>query len=514
MYLFKYTFLCVLLTLTAIEAVYSQCAKFEPPNGKALMIIGQDMDATGGIAGRNEAGYVEQVGLVPAGVTTYVGLDQVPGYGVTTIADWGAGPICADCYADNGAYDESVVAIGLYMVGDLINTLRGRRDDHLRALGNWIKSQAPRPIFLRVGYEFELQYWREDPDDYRDAFRYVVDFMNDELQIDNVAYVWQAASGTGSKNYLLQWYPGDEYVDWLAYSHFGGNNTGNTMISIANDLGKPIMIAEAMAKGERLDEVNGAFIWNDYFEPLFEKIYDHNIKALAYINQDWDKQDMWSNGAWGNSRVQDNSYVKNKWLNELAKDYWLNAIDEPASLLVENAHCNLKVELEDELIYLPEELVIINSEVVGGIEPYSYSWEQLSGLNLSLSGVEMPGLEVNDPQSGTYEFELTVADSQGLMAKDTMTLVAELATALSLENNKKTWLLYPTNVKDVLYIRHEGKEPEAILNTYNSSKGHIVATQELQEGKAQLNVSHLAPGLYVLQIVTSEGVSVHRFVKQ
>ena len=53
------------------------------------------------------------------------------------------------------------------------------------------------------------------------------------------------------------------------------------------------------------------------------------IRALAYINAEWDNQPMWSkpyrSGYWGDSRVQVNDEIKARWLAEIQRDLWLNA---------------------------------------------------------------------------------------------------------------------------------------------------------------------------------------------
>lgn len=70
-------------------------AKFEPEDGKCLVFIGQDMEAIGGIEGKE--GYVNFFGT-PAGITIYTNIrpgDVSYGYtyqgldGLTSNANWG-----------------------------------------------------------------------------------------------------------------------------------------------------------------------------------------------------------------------------------------------------------------------------------------------------------------------------------------------------------------------------------------------------------------------------------------
>lgn len=53
------------------------------------------------------------------------------------------------------------------------------------------------------------------------------------------------------------------------------------------------------------------------------------MKAVAYINVDWDSQPMWGppyrQGYWGDSRVQANPVIKARWLETVTAPGWLHA---------------------------------------------------------------------------------------------------------------------------------------------------------------------------------------------
>ena len=57
------------------------------------------------------------------------------------------------------------------------------------------------------------------------------------------------------------------------------------------------------------------------------------IKAVAYINVDWDSQPMWQDGTWGDSRVQANDTIKALWLSEIQGELWLHASPDLFALL-------------------------------------------------------------------------------------------------------------------------------------------------------------------------------------
>lgn len=316
-------------------------AKFEPPVGKTLFVVGQDCNASGKtIYG---AGYGDNATLgavAPAGVSSYYSLTTAPGAGLTSEIDWGTGPLHADAYLNNSYWNNSVICLGLYMQDGnntvLSDVVSGGRDEELDALITWLQKVAPRPVFLRIGYEFDYQY-AGNPQGYVDAWKYVVDLIRSK-GLNNVAFVWQAASGIGEWDTLSQWYPGDEYVDWLGFSYFEYDGTlteGSGIIAAAKTLQKPVMIAESTPRGAHLNvsaEANTA--WTGFFSRMFTLIESNSdvVKALCYINQDWDAQSYWYDQGWGNSRIQDTE-VESKWNSKITEENWLHASPDLFSLL-------------------------------------------------------------------------------------------------------------------------------------------------------------------------------------
>lgn len=310
-------FVFVIFNLHGQESANFGTAKFAPEDGKKMLVVGQDLGAVGGLINYTN-GYLDNIDCpYPPGVTSYTNIASLAG--LTTLANWGSGDVRAQAYVNDPAFNNTSIVIGLYMVGSLTNIINGNLDNNIQNLGNWIKEQD-RPIFLRIGYEFEGPWNSYDPAQFRDAWRYIVTKF-DELEIRNVAYVWQSA-GLNYNN-IINWYPRDEYVNWVGYSHFDGPNPGQSMRNFAIQVNKPIMIAEATPRVD-LGDGNGQAHWNNWFQPLFNSIYANNrIKALAYINVDWDSQPMWAGQGWGDSRVQASPFVKTQWEAEIKTNPWL-----------------------------------------------------------------------------------------------------------------------------------------------------------------------------------------------
>lgn len=319
--------------------------KFVPKDGQCLVFIGQDLEAIGGLDAYND-GYTDYF-ETPAGVTVYTNLspnDESHGYynkgldGIKSKANWGAGDSNASLYLQDSTYQNSAIAIGLSIVNHERRIAKGELDYLIEDLANWIKSSR-RPIFLRIGYEFdgwEWNHYKRRP--YLAAWRRIHAIFK-KMDVHNVAFVWQS-KGTGSNQKVLEkWYPGDDIVDWCGYSYFG--QPDQEMLIFARKHNKPVFIAEATPvrqidnlyfdsdlKKENLDKL----IWLEWFEPFFKTIRDNAdvIKAFSYINSDWSSQPMWiSNPTFQkvDSRIQMSNYVSEKWKKELRDSRYLHASD-------------------------------------------------------------------------------------------------------------------------------------------------------------------------------------------
>ncbi|NDJ75939.1 MAG: endo-1,3-beta-xylanase, partial [Chloroflexi bacterium] len=152
----------------------------------------------------------------------------------------------------------------------------------------------------------------------------------DALGVTNYATVWQSATygSTYGGDDWAAWYPGDEYVDWFGMSYFGtGVPAYDEWLALARAHGKPVMLAEATPRGFDLMDDNPDTVWNSWFAPFIEFVHtnDDVVKAVAYINVNWDEQAMWQGQGWGDTRVQANDTLLARWLAEIQTDTWLQA---------------------------------------------------------------------------------------------------------------------------------------------------------------------------------------------
>jgi hypothetical protein len=387
--------LLVLSLLFAVAACSKQL-KHKPAVApeKVILFVGQDLDSISDYAA---SGYFP----TPAGVTTYLAFYELsqssfPAYGalgqdadgnpVDSDVDWGAGPLNAHKLA--ARYPESALSIGLNIAegdghntwakGGLADIAVGAYDANIRRLAEFLKS-IDNPVYLRIGYEFDGA-WNagyEKTSSYISAYRRIVDVLRQQ-SVFNVAYVWQASASPvddvidGYAENIQDWYPGDDYVDWMALSWFlvaderlkpvsSQRQLADEVLHFARSKDKPVMVAESAPQGydlENLTQANSSILWNgksgsektsktaddiwrEWFVPFFEYIHDNadTIRAVAYISADWNTQRMWAKpynqGYWGDSRVQTNSVIREKWLDEVSDElFWLHGETDPVRPLV------------------------------------------------------------------------------------------------------------------------------------------------------------------------------------
>lgn len=321
-------------------------AKFLPPEGKRLLIVGQDLNAVGGLAAPFNNGYTDHLKHIPAGITTYTSLPRLTG--LDRLIDVGAGPLWARAILAAPAYRHTALIIGLHLE-QLDAIASGKADHAIGQLAKWLRG-ARRPVFLRIGYECDGSWNSYGPTTYQEAFRRIVDLLRQQ-GVNNCAYVWQVATSpyNEEKRASQEWYPGDDYVDWIGFSWFLNTPEQfaltDALLEMAKIHNKPVMCCECAPQGydtlnlTRRDIIGGTnprpqtaeAIWNDWYRPLFQYLEKNRqqIRAVAYINADWDSQFMWgppyANGYWGDTRIQNHPYIQQLWLETINDSSWLAA---------------------------------------------------------------------------------------------------------------------------------------------------------------------------------------------
>jgi hypothetical protein len=224
-----------------------------------------------------------------------------------------------------------VPQLGLSMTTDGKPELRyedrvaaGEYDAEIKAYCAGLR-QLARPVFLRIGYEFNGPWNGYLPDSYRSAWRRIVAALR-EHGLEEVATVWCFEPG-GKPNYM-DFYPGDEHVDWWSIDLFSAGHfecpPAVKFMADAQRRGFPVMIGESTPR--RIGVLDGETSWERWFALYFQFIRRHeHVKAFCYISWDWAKYPKW--GDWGDARIQANAEVLARWKKELASDLYLHGAD-------------------------------------------------------------------------------------------------------------------------------------------------------------------------------------------
>jgi Glycosyl hydrolase family 26 len=323
--------------------IASRAPLYLPSGSKRLLFMGQDMVALGGLtdgATVYGGGYMDDAQLsgLPVGLTTY--LQVTDNQGLTTTFHNSGEEKNADLTVKHPAFvvggGKPLLAIGYFIDNNYDLVLNGGRDANLQALADWVKAKNV-PVFLRIGYEFNGS-WTGHPNNkvsFINAYRYIASKLQ-ALGASQVAFVWQS-DGQGTEAELNTFYPGDAYVDWVGYTQF--DNKGQGMLALAKTHNKPVMIAEASPLGLNLakaDDADGKAAWDGWFQPLLDRMQDNpQIRALAYINDNWPAKAMWVGNAQFNTsdtRIQRSPYVKAKWISAINDGTWVTRAEALATV--------------------------------------------------------------------------------------------------------------------------------------------------------------------------------------
>jgi beta-mannanase len=194
------------------------------------------------------------------------------------------------------AWDVSLGRIPLITFGNGGNTTeiaQGRHDVYLRQLSEAVRKLG-KPVFLRYAHRMDLPSatsWVGDPAAYVAAWHHVHQIFAGLP----VSWVWTpTAAAFGGEVPAERFYPGDDYVDWIAadgYNSFGcqGQHDWQELSQVfgafyawGSARGKPLMIAEAGSTEDPADPGRKAAWFDNAARQLATEM--PNVQALVYFD--------------------------------------------------------------------------------------------------------------------------------------------------------------------------------------------------------------------------------------
>ena len=175
----------------------------------------------------------------------------------------------------------------------------------------------------------------DGPERFRDAYRHLIDLFRHEgaMNITWILHVDSAGSPEAKWNFVKNYYPGDDYIDWIGVSVFGRQLPKNDWILFPTLLKafmsqvleatstKPILISE-FGVIEDATDANRKAIWLHQAFSSISKGMFKNVKGLTY----------WNSPGWLADRRADFSINSSPlaleaFRSEIASPFWISDLE-------------------------------------------------------------------------------------------------------------------------------------------------------------------------------------------
>lgn len=177
----------------------------------------------------------------------------------------------------------------------------GEFDEGLERIAYFIKS-LDQPIYLALGVEVNSPMYKNNPGEFVNAYRYCADKIR-SFDLPNLSLVWYVGGMNPSyeERDVMEWYPGDEYVNWLGTSmfkitspHFAEktiftDSNYDRLLQIARAHQLPIMVVESSASTIIKDfDYKKDTLWDFWYKPFISFIEENKeVKAVCHVTQNW-----------------------------------------------------------------------------------------------------------------------------------------------------------------------------------------------------------------------------------
>ena len=192
---------------------------------------------------------------------------------------------------------DNTTAVVASLPGGEFNTVYNGYLDQLADWANNLKDNNGKliPVVFRILHENTGSWfwWGAayvTPDQYKQAYQFVVTYLRDTKSVHNIIYAFSPDNSYMSDATYLSRYPGDEYVDVLGMDNYGdfsngstaGVNLANAKLKMISDLAKTkVKIAAMTETGYRVTADNSPI--NGFFNTNIYKALTANNVEVAYV---------------------------------------------------------------------------------------------------------------------------------------------------------------------------------------------------------------------------------------
>lgn len=200
--------------------------------------------------------------------------------------------------------------------GSLKPYLKGEKDEEIKKIGLAFKTWG-HPLYVTLGTECDFSGHKYTAQQFITVYRKIHKIW-DDLGVTNVAYVWHLI-GDGKNPQWAYHYPGDDYVDWVAFSfYYLENNLPYLRVvsRLAHKHHKPLMVAES-------GPINGkAHAFSDWHGPFLRHAMAFGVKVICYNN--------WRNPPVGDEFLNSSfdrqpESIVHAWAREMQRPCYLHA---------------------------------------------------------------------------------------------------------------------------------------------------------------------------------------------
>ena len=169
------------------------------------------------------------------------------------------------------------------------------------------KSSFGYPVFIRFGAEFNINQGLQDqsgysfgqnPVDFINAWRHYVDIFR-AASVSNAIFVWNPNFDDNGPHHWTEYYPGDDYVDWVGmdlYQYTPSSDPAKMIQGVYNDYSgkKPIAIVEWGANwvNQNYSDIDRAGFVNKFFDAVESMPQIKMIDYYYYLDFKFDSNSL------------------------------------------------------------------------------------------------------------------------------------------------------------------------------------------------------------------------------